>query len=260
MGRKKKDIILHGGLNWSQMCRDPFSFQYGYDYYEDSIMSMNCYFEGFNLRQLNSITFSFNQFALAYQSYMQLLDNKERDGRCNDVTEDEKTALESFKRTYALIREINGVMRQFHNTSNPKYSNQLDNFGDHYDKQMSGRCWVRPDEELRKMQYRRFITEQGKRYGVGKTETYKESNKHHISGLNQNIDTLYSRGYWLEYLKISCIENAFEANTELNNWNPFVLDKLFKEALTLMDDLNKLNYFTGLDDFNIEAKHKVSSL
>ena len=70
-----KDEII-GGINYTQINVNPFSWQSGYHHYEPEVFSMNCYFEGFNLRQLKKITYIFNKFALAYQSYLHLLENK----------------------------------------------------------------------------------------------------------------------------------------------------------------------------------------
>ena len=51
-----KDKIEQNGLNSSLSKREPFAFQYGYHYFEAKIYDLNCYYEGYNLRQLKRIS------------------------------------------------------------------------------------------------------------------------------------------------------------------------------------------------------------
>jgi hypothetical protein len=248
-----KDKILECGMNLDLAEREPFSFQYGYHYYEPKIYSMNCYFEGFNLRQLKKMMFIYNQTALAYQSYLKLLDNKTR--RNEPISDKEKKVLNSFNDVYDIILKVVDKMRMFINTSEPRYSNQKDTFGDHYDKVMNNRKWVKPVEDLKSMKYIRFITEHGKKWQVGPTEEYYPEDEWHISGLNQNINVLYRWGYWLEYFKIGCSEDHLihEKGYEYKDmFNPGIMNELFKKSLILLGDLRNLEYFKdNLDKLNL---------
>jgi hypothetical protein len=114
---------------------------------------MNTYFEGFNLRQLDRITYIFNQFALSYQSYMFLLENKKR--RDELITEDEVNVLESYDKIYSFILTVNGVMRKFNNSSKVRYHSQKDTFGEQYDRDMHGRCWIESVEKLKSVKFHR---------------------------------------------------------------------------------------------------------
>lgn len=244
MGKEK---LSGEGLNIAQMYRDPFSFQYSYGYYEAKVYSMDTYFEGFNLRQLKTITFIFNQFALSYQSYMFLLENKKR--RNVRISENETIALEHFDKVYSMILTVNGVMRKFNNSSETKYNSHKDTFGEQYDKVMHGRCWIKSVEMLKDQKYVRYTTPQGKKWGYGPTEQYFPKDDVHITGLNQNIRVFYTWGYWLEYFKVACSENGFSTD-ELNNFNPNIMNEMFDEALKLMKALNKLRYVKCFEIFN----------
>lgn len=243
----KKEKLSAEGINIKQTYINPFSFQYGYHHYEPTVYSMNTYFEGFNLRQLNRITFIFNQFALSYQSFIFLIDNKKR--RNELITKDEENALESFDKIYTNILKVNEVMRKFTNTSKVKYHSQKDTFGEQYDKDMHGRRWIESVNKLKNMKYVRFTSNRG----YGPTEEYFPDDKQHITGLNQNVTVFYTWGYWLEYFKISCFENEF-SNDELNKFNPNILDEMFNEALNLMKILNKLKYITCFKLFDKKTK------
>jgi hypothetical protein len=246
-----KEKLTGEGLNIKQMYRDPFSFQNNYSYYEPKEYSMDTYFEGFNLRQLNTITFGLNQFALGYQHYMFLVDNKTR--RNESISEDETNVLRTFDKLYSMVLEVNCIMRKFENTSTSSYARHEPTFGQQYDKDMHGRCWIEPVEKLKSLKYIRYTTKDGAKWGYGPTEEYFPDDSVHINGLNQNIKAFFLWGYWLEYFKIACFENQFKTQ-ELNNFNPDFMNQMFDEALILMKQLHKLKYVTCFDDFNKKLK------
>lgn len=244
MGKEK---LTAEGINLKQIYINPFSFQYGYHHYEPKVYSMDTYFEGFNLRQLNRITYIFNQFALAYQSYMFLLENKKR--REVRISKNETIALEYFDKIYSNVLVVNSFMRKFQNSSEVKYHSHKNTFGEQYDKDYHGRCWIKSVQELKNQKYVRFTTKLGKKWGYGPTEEYFPKDKVHINGLNQNLGTFYRWGYWLEYFKVASSENFF-SNDELNKFNPNIMNEIFDDALNLMKVLNKLRYVNTFEMFD----------
>ena len=236
-----KDTIVDSGLNLSQTKRDPFSFQYGYNYYEPKIYSnhtMDRYFEGFNLRQLKKMMFIYNQVALSYQSYIKLMDNIERRGETLSPLQDE--TLTQYISLYDKVQKIVNFMNKFTSTTRTGEKCHYGLFGEFYTKKMSGRCWVHDDERLRNQKHVRFIDEHGRRWQVGETEEYYPTDGRHISGIN-NISILFNWGYWLEYFKIGCSEDWLSTE-ELNSFDISIMDDLYVEALSLKNNLTLLNY------------------
>lgn len=241
MGKTK---LTAEGLNINQMYKNPFSYQYNYGYYEAKIYSMDTYFEGFNLRQLNKITFIFNQFALSYQSFMFLLENKKRANK--KISERELKALESFDKVYSMVIKVNGFMRKFNNTSPIRYAKHESTFGKQYDEDMNGRCWIESVDKLKSMKFVRYVS----KTGFGPTEEYYPKDTEHINRLNQNVTTFYLFGYWLEYFKIACFENSL-STPELEEFDIGIMNEMFNEALNLMKILHKLRYIHCFEKFKV---------
>jgi len=236
-----KDLIIDSGLNLSQTERDPFSFQHGYHHYEDKVFSnhtMNRYFEGFSLRQLEKMMYIYNQTALSYQGYIKLMDNITRRGETLSSLQDE--TLTQYISLYDKVQKIVNFMNAFVRTTRSGDKVNGDLFGAYYTKEMSGRCWVREDKYLRQQKHVRYIDEHGRKWRVGPTEEYFPTDESHISGIN-NISVLYSWGYWLEYFKHSCYEILFSTE-ELNSFDLNIMHELYIEALSLKNNLTLLGY------------------
>jgi len=255
--RKKKDRIdPSSGLNISQLYREPFKFQHGYNYYQDPVYEpYNNYFEGFGSRQLEKMMYGFNQLALSFEAFKGLMGNRVRN--LQEIPEEEKVVLKNFEDIYDIAFKINEVIRSFNRTDRfgKVYGGEL--FGDFYDKEMHGRKWVRPADELATGKFVRFIDEHGEKWRTGPTEEYYPEDSRHISSLNSSIDSFYMAGIWYEYLKVSMLESGCDfISEEANEFNVGIIEDLYVEANKLMGNLRKLEYLDSLEFF--EEKNVIT--
>jgi|TARA_R110000824_G_scaffold156963_1_gene330336 hypothetical protein len=231
---KIKEMKIPDGLDLKEIEESPFKFQDNYHYYEPKVYDMDRYFEGFNLRQLKRIMHIFNNFSIAYQSYMHLMGNKIRSG--SELSQLEHETFEIFKLLYDKVKSIVNFMNSFQRTNDKGENAQPYLFGPHYTKNMHGRCWVRDDDDLKNVKHIRFTTERGKKWRCGDTQEYYPSNDSHISSINGGMKTVLFFGHWLGYFKVALIEN-FLSTDELNEFNPNIISDFCNDVIKLRINL-----------------------
>ncbi len=141
------------------------------------------------------------QFCMSYTGYFRAMKRKG-----DKATEKELQYLEDMKEVVTLMIQVKDNLFALENTSETRYSNQMNNFGAAFEKELNGRRWIKSLKELEEQKYVRYTTEQGKKWGYGPTEVYDPEFKDHWRTFTNDVTIFFHWGYWITYFQDSITE------------------------------------------------------
>ena len=213
-----------------------FEMDLKYHYYEDKVYDMGTYHAGFNLRQLKRIMSVLGGVSSAYTGFYKLMENK---GNRKETSKNEEALLKLHKsiaeRVYLIVEDLG----KFKNTSPINYSRIEDTFARQYEKEMSGRRWVRMIHELEGQKYVRYNENHEK-------EEYAPDDSYHIASINSGLGTYAIWGNWLGYLKEGLFEGDTDATDGSESFDIGRLMEVMEDSQKLLEGMNKLDYVKEL--------------